>query len=820
MNKMLPRLLQAGGYGTLTLDAQGDILAMNEAAALLLKIDASAQPLLDRNFFAHFPSTDQPALVKRYQAMKIDDECILESVLPIGSLPSAPASTAISSDGRISDQYQEHRPRYEDHFPTPNELITAVELAVESSPLQSLRHTVIRTPSGWEVLLERRADPETPSRREVLYRTLARSMPQTSVLLFDENLVHILAEGELLSRDFMLSWDIEGQTLDAAFPAEFVSELEPLYQSAFNGAVSVIELTYEDWHYNIFIQPVHDDQGEVLAGMCVIMDVTIFKQTENALRENEQRIRALLNALPDQIFLMNRAGRVTNLEVHNLSMFEDAVSASIRLTELPKDVFNDLYEHVLLALEARTVSSFEFELQTGPFQDGYEARIIALEENQDEVMIVVRDITTLKQVQSELRQRLQELMVLSQVEAELTEQLNLGHVLTIALDAALRLSRAQAGFITTIVDDRFDQSRVSGAFPPLDLAQLRGQENGMIAKALRTREIVSCQNTQAENALQAILPTTAACIVCPIVWRDQVIALLNLEFRQANTFTPQTLDVIRTITARTAVAIDNSRVYQQTATHLQETQVLYDRLSKLENLKTEMIRIASHDLRNPLAVVLSYVGLMRGDLENMLKAGTEAVSTPLEYLGMVEIAAHQMRKIILNILSLERIEEMAEEGELGDCDFKKLVEQSFNESRGLAQLRLHKFTRHIDVTHTIVKGDATQLGEAITNLISNAIKYTPDQGRIEVRLEERATNLVFSVIDNGIGIKGSQQSRLFEPFFRAHSPEMNDIDGSGLGLHLVRKIVERHGGELFFHSVYHEGSTFGFTIPYVTEADS
>jgi signal transduction histidine kinase len=295
-----------------------------------------------------------------------------------------------------------------------------------------------------------------------------------------------------------------------------------------------------------------------------------------------------------------------------------------------------------------------------------------------------------------------------------------------------------------------------------------------------------------------------------------VVAVLNLEFRQADTFTLQTLEVIKTIAARTAVAIDNSRVYQQTATHLQETQALYDRVSKLENLKTEMIRIASHDLRNPLAVVLSYVGLMRGDMDSILKAGTEAIRTPIEYLATVEIAAQQMRKIILNILSLERIEEMANEGEFDDCDFKRLVEQSFNESRGLAQLKLQKFTRHIDIKHTLVKGDATQLGEAITNLISNAIKYTPDLGQIEVRLEERDQDFVFSVIDNGIGIKESQQSRLFEPFFRAHSPEMEDTEGSGLGLHLVRKIIERHGGELFFKSVYREGSTFGFTIPYLT----
>jgi signal transduction histidine kinase/PAS domain-containing protein len=820
INKMLPRLLQTGGYGYVTLDPEGNIQAMNDPAARLLNIpEASATSASQINFFAAFTNTEMQALQNCYQAMKVDDESIFQSAMPVHNRTTHAAPFSTNDNQSNSDPYAEHRPRYEDHFPTPSEVVTAVEMAVDANPLEILRHTVIRTEAGWEVLLEAQtkpAEPEGPSRREVLYRTLARSLPQTSVLLFDEGLVHILAEGELLSRDFMLSWDIEGQTLDEAFPAEFVQELEPLYHAAFNGAVSVVELSYDDSHYNIFIQPVHDDEGEVLAGMCVIMDVTIFKQTENALRESEQRIRALLNALPDQIFLMTRAGKVTSLEVHSLTMFEDTHTTSVNLNDLPKRVFEELHDHVRVALNARTVSSFEYELQEGPFRGGYEARIIALEDNQEEAMIVVRDTTTLKQVQSELRQRLQELMVLSQVEAELTEQLNLGHVLTIALDAALRLSKAQAGFIATVVDDKFDEVRMMGAFPSLDLQQLRLQNDNVIAKAIESHDLVSCQNTRTPNALRSVLDTSSACIVCPIIWRDQVIAILNLEFRQADTFTVQTLEVIKTIAARTAVAIDNSRVYQQTATHLQETRILYDRVSKLENLKTEMIRIASHDLRNPLAVVLSYVGLIRGDMDGVLKAGVEAIRTPLEYLGTVEIAAQQMRKIILNILSLERIEEMAEEGNFDDFDFKKLVELSFNESRGLAQLKMQKFTRHLDVSHTVVKGDSTQLGEAITNLISNAIKYTPDRGQIEVRLDEQDDRLVFSVIDNGIGIKDSQQSRLFEPFFRAHSPEMEDIDGSGLGLHLVRKIIERHGGELFFKSVYREGSTFGFTIPYLT----
>ncbi len=803
-NSTLQRLLLAGHYGYVVLDQKGSIQEMNTAAAALLGCPPDCG---HQNFFMLFPAPDEDSLRFQYQAMQVDEERIFNSTALPGMVASADGMPKSGFPPVIS--------------PVSKPADGADPAAASGRTGELLRHTVIRTGAGWEILLEYipAQAAQEPSHRDILYRTLARSMPQTSVVLFDKNLVHILAEGELFSRDTFISWDIEGQTLDEAFPPEFAEELKPLYHAAINGAVSIIELTYDGSHYNIFIQPVHNDRGEVLAGMCVIVDVTVFKQTENALRENEQRIRALLYALPDQIFIMHHDGFSSSLDVHGINLFENTSSPQTSLRDLPEKVQEELHDHLLIALDARTVSTFEYELHQGqgPLEGSYEARIIALDDNDTEAMIVVRDITPLKQVQSELRQRVQELTVLSQVEAELTEQLNLGYVLTIALDAALRLSKAEAGFVATIVNNQFDQARVSGAFPILDLGHFLAQENSAIAAAIRQRKLVHCLDTSQSDQMQPALPDTSACIVCPIIWRDEVVALLNLEFRHANPFSDHTLDVMRTMMARTAVAIDNSRMYQQTASHLLETQMLYDRVSKLEMLKTEMIRIASHDLRNPLSVVLSYIGMIRDDLHALGARDVEGVQGTLDYLENVEIASQQMRKIILNILSLERIEEMAKEAQFDDCDFGQLVEQGYHEARGLAQLKAQVFTRHLDVTHPIVKADPTQLGEAISNLISNAIKYTPEHGRIDLRLEQVGSNLVFSVIDNGYGIRDAQQVRLFEPFFRAKSPETREIDGSGLGLHLVRKIIERHGGDLFFHSVYQKGSTFGFTIPILTD---
>jgi two-component system phosphate regulon sensor histidine kinase PhoR len=114
-----------------------------------------------------------------------------------------------------------------------------------------------------------------------------------------------------------------------------------------------------------------------------------------------------------------------------------------------------------------------------------------------------------------------------------------------------------------------------------------------------------------------------------------------------------------------------------------------------------------------------------------------------------------------------------------------------------------------------VMGNEAHLREAVENLVSNAIKYTHEGGHVDVSLEFDGVDANFKVKDDGIGIQEEHQGRVFEPFYRAKSEETLTIEGTGLGLHMVKQIVERHGGKMILESVYREGSTFGFRIPVV-----
>ena len=114
----------------------------------------------------------------------------------------------------------------------------------------------------------------------------------------------------------------------------------------------------------------------------------------------------------------------------------------------------------------------------------------------------------------------------------------------------------------------------------------------------------------------------------------------------------------------------------------------------------------------------------------------------------------------------------------------------------------------------VVSGDDAQLYEAVTNLVNNAIKYTPEGGKIDIILRIENSHVEFVVKDTGYGIPDEKQKQLFRPFYRVKTEETLNIDGTGLGLHLVQNIIKRHNGEMIFNSIYGKGSTFGFTLPY------
>ena len=377
----------------------------------------------------------------------------------------------------------------------------------------------------------------------------------------------------------------------------------------------------------------------------------------------------------------------------------------------------------------------------------------------------------------------------------------------LGLDATQRITGASAGFLGLVqADGTLKLGGYIGNYKRDHLEKLLHKRGGFIEQALQAYEPEIFYNLPNQTQYVPLLEDTKEILLTPLRSNDRVVGFMQLESRRANRFDEQRFDLIMLVTGRVAAYLDNANLYQQTQDQLEELQHLYDEVRYLAQLKTDMIRIASHDLKNPLSSILGYIDMLR-------EYGDNLTEEQREYVQEMLISVHKMTRITGSILSLERIEHMAQNQNQDVFDLCGLVERCIAEHITYAGQKDQAFTYDLPKQVIPVMGDPFQVQEALTNLISNAIKYTPTNGKIKVSLKQDGCQTIVKVIDTGFGIPEVQHSRIFSPFFRAKSEATRSIEGTGLGLHLVRNIILRHHGQMIFKSTYGEGSTFGFMLP-------
>ncbi len=228
-------------------------------------------------------------------------------------------------------------------------------------------------------------------------------------------------------------------------------------------------------------------------------------------------------------------------------------------------------------------------------------------------------------------------------------------------------------------------------------------------------------------------------------------------------------------------------------------------LVELNDLKSRMIRMAAHDLKNPLARIMGYVYLLQ-------TGETALADRDLRFLGNIESSSKQMEAIITDVLDLEQLRSNVSD-KREQVDFSRLAREMAERHQPDFLLRHQDFQIEIVNNLPPITGSAMQLGQAISNLLTNASKYTPEQGRITLRLHQAGSMLRLEVEDTGYGIPAAYQDRLFKEFSRIRTDATAHIAGTGLGLSLVKTIVEAHDGRIGVRSTEGVGSLFYLELP-------
>ncbi len=234
-------------------------------------------------------------------------------------------------------------------------------------------------------------------------------------------------------------------------------------------------------------------------------------------------------------------------------------------------------------------------------------------------------------------------------------------------------------------------------------------------------------------------------------------------------------------------------------------------LAELSELKTHMIRMAAHDLKNPLGRILGFGQLLEMATED------EVAPSQRGYITSIMEAGYQMNQIISDVLNLEQLRSRL--GNRTPHNMAEVIENVVTQQKPEATRKGQTLTTSIAPNLPPVLADANLLWQVVTNLVSNAIKYTPEGGHLEVRLDYSDGMLRLEVEDNGYGIPEKAQEKLFTEFYRVKTAATRHISGTGLGLSLVKSVVEAYGGRVWVKSAEGVGSTFFVELPAVGEED-
>ena len=442
-----------------------------------------------------------------------------------------------------------------------------------------------------------------------------------------------------------------------------------------------------------------------------------------------------------------------------------------------------------------------------------DTQIALLKTFADQAVIAIENVrlfTELRERTAQLTRSVDELTALGQVSQALSSTLDLEAVLTTIVRRAIELSGADGGSVYEYYDaleefrlratQNFEEELVeaSRAMP------LRRGEGalGLLAEQRAPIQIADIADPAAyQSRVREVLLRTGyrAILAIPLLRDDVLVGALVIGRKSAGHFPSGVIALLTTFANQSALAIQNARLFREIEEKGRE-------LEAASRHKSEFLANMSHELRTPLNAIIGFSEVLS---ERMFGEINEKQA---EYIGDILQSGQHLLSLINDILDLSKIEAGRMELELSDFDLPGTIENTLTLVRERAVRRGIALERTVDERLGVVRADERKVKQALLNLLSNALKFTPEGGRIDVRAAVRDSTAEISVADTGVGIAPEDQDTVFEEF-RQVGTAAKKVEGTGLGLAISRKFIELHGGRIWVKSQVGAGSTFLFTLP-------
>jgi signal transduction histidine kinase len=431
----------------------------------------------------------------------------------------------------------------------------------------------------------------------------------------------------------------------------------------------------------------------------------------------------------------------------------------------------------------------------------------------DQAVIAIENVRLFKELEArttQLTKSVGELKALGEVGQAVSSTLDLDTVLRTIVSRATELAGMDGGAIYEYDEAREQFYLHATDKLPEELVELlratpirRGE--GAMGQLAATGEPVQISDIADESVYQsrvrAILIRLGyrSVLAVPLLRENHLLGGLVVNRTSTGEFTPQVIDLLKTFATQSALAIQNARLFRE----------IEDKSRQIETAsrhKSEFLANMSHELRTPLNAIIGFSEVLA---ERMFG---EINDKQAEYLADILESGRHLLSLINDILDLSKIEAGRMELEPTTFDLPTAIESTLILVRERAHRRGITLGRTLDPRLAMIRADERKVKQVLLNLLSNALKFTPEGGRIDVRADMQDDETEISVTDNGVGIASEDQEAVFEEF-RQVGTAAKKVEGTGLGLAISRKFIELHGGRIWVKSQVGSGSTFAFTLP-------